>query len=116
MQLSQVRKQALALEEVTEAPHHGYSSFRARGKIFITIPPDGEHIHVFVPVELQDEMVALYPDFAEKLFWGSKALGLRVHLPLAVPAVVRSLVTAAYEARVAKDAGPKTLRSSSKAR
>ena len=113
MRLSQVRKQALALEAVTEEPHHDYSSFRVRGKIFMTIPPDGEHIHFFVPVELQDEMVALYPDFAEKLFWGSKALGVRVHLPLAVPAVVRSLVTAAYEARVVKDAGPKKQRSDS---
>lgn len=107
MKLVQVRKQALALEAVTEEPHHDYSSFRVRGKIFITVPPDGEHIHVFLPWDKQDEVVALYPSFIEKLFWGSKALGVRVNLALAAPAVVRTLVALAYETRVAKDAGPK---------
>jgi hypothetical protein len=107
MKLSQVRNQALALEAVTEEPHHDYSSFRVRGKIFITVPPEGEHVHVFIPGEKQDEAVALYPSFIEKLFWGSKALGVRVNLALASPAVVKNLVALAYETRVAKDAGPK---------
>jgi hypothetical protein len=106
MKLSQVRTQALALEAVTEEPHHDYSSFRVRGKIFITVPPQGDHIHVFVPGEKQDEAVALYPSFIEKLFWGRKTLGVRVNLALATPAVVKTLVVAAYEARVAKDARP----------
>ena len=108
MKLAQVRSWALALEATTEEPHHDFSSFRVRGKIFIMIPPDGEHIHVFVPAEKQDEMLALYPEFAERLLWGAKALGLRITLARAKPAVVKNLVLLAYETRVAKDAGPKT--------
>jgi len=116
MKLAQVRQQALALEAVTEEPHHVYSSFRVRGKIFVTVPPDGEHIHVFVAGDQQDEALALYPEFAEKLFWGSKALGVRIHLPRAIPAVVKSLVIAAYDARVAKDAGARKRRAPTKGR
>ena len=114
MKLAQVRKQALALEAVTEEPHHDYSSFRVRGKIFVTVPPGGEHIHVFVPGDQQDQALALHPGFTEKLLWGSKALGVRIHLPRATPGAVKSLVIAAYDARVAKDAGPKKGRTPTK--
>ena len=40
MKMSQLRTFALALPETTEEPHFNYSSFRVRGKIFATIPPD----------------------------------------------------------------------------
>ena len=40
MKLQAVRKHAMSLEAVTEEPHHTYSSFRVRGKIFVTVPPD----------------------------------------------------------------------------
>lgn len=39
MKLDDVRTHALSLEAVTEAPHHTYSSFRVRDKIFVTVPP-----------------------------------------------------------------------------
>ena len=48
MKLEQARRFALSLPEVVEAPHHELSSFRIRGKIFATVPPDGKHLHVFV--------------------------------------------------------------------
>ena len=48
MKLADVRRFALGLPDVTEEPHHEYSSFRMRGKIFVTVPPHGEHIHVFI--------------------------------------------------------------------
>ena len=41
----------MSLEAVTEEPHHDYSSFRVRGKIFVTVPPDEEVVHVFVGEE-----------------------------------------------------------------
>lgn len=97
----------MSLEVVAEAPHHHYSSFRVRGKIFVTIPPDEEFIHVFVGEEDRELALALYPGFIEKLLWGGKAVGLRIALKSAKPAVVRSLVGKAYQARVRKDAGPK---------
>lgn len=100
----------MSLEAVTEEPHHNYSSFRVRGKIFVMIPPDGEFIHVFVGEDDREPALAMYPDFVEKLFWGSRALGLRIRLAAAKPAVVRSLVNKACEARVLKDAARKPSR------
>ena len=108
MKLDPVRKHALSLEAVTEEPHHHYSSFRVRGKIFVTIPPEEDFIHVFVGEEDRQQALALYPEFIEELHWGSKVLGLRVALASAKPTVVKSLVSKAYETRVRKDAGAKT--------
>ena len=70
MKIDSVRKHALSLEAVTEEPHHNYSSFRVRGKIFATIPPEEEFIHVFVAEEDREPALAMYPDFIEKLLWG----------------------------------------------
>ena len=100
----------MSLEAVNEEPHHNYSSFRVRGKIFVTIPPDEEFIHVFVGEEEREPALMMYPEFTEKLLWGSKVVGLRVRLASAKLTVVKSLVAKAYEARVQKDAGPKTPR------
>jgi len=45
MKVAEVRCYALSLPDTTEEPHFEYSSFRVRGKIFVTVPPDKEHIH-----------------------------------------------------------------------
>ena len=97
----------MSLEAVTEEPHHDYSSFRVGGKIFVTVPPAEEVVHVFVGEEDRERALALYPNFVEKLLWGGKVVGLRIVLSSANPSAVRSLVSKAYEARVRKDAGPK---------
>lgn len=110
MNINQVRKHALSLEAVTEEPHHHFSSFRVRGKIFVTLPPDNEHIHVFVSEDVREQAIAANPAFMEKLLWGGKVVGVRIHLPHAVGTVVKQLVQTAYETRVAKDAKPKMLR------
>ncbi len=97
----------MSLEAVSEEPHHNYSSFRVRGKIFVTIPPDEKFIHVFVDDEDRAPALAMYPEFVEKLLWGNKLVGLRVRLESATSIVVKSLVSKAYETRVRRDAGPK---------
>ena len=107
MKIDLVRRHALSLEAVTEEPHHEYSSFRVRGRIFVTVPPAEDVIHVFVGEEDREPALAVYPEFIGKLLWGGKVVGLRVTLATAVPAVVKSLVSRAYETRVHKDAGPK---------
>lgn len=107
MKFDTVRKFAMSFDAVTEEPHHNYSSFRVRGKIFVTIPPEKDVIHVFVGEEDRDPALAMFPEFIEKLFWGAKVLGLRVNLASARPEVVKSLISKAYETRVRKDAGPK---------
>ena len=109
MKIDSVRNHALSLEAVTEEPHHGYSSFRVRGKIFVTVPPAEDLIHVFVGEEDRDPALAMHPEFVEKLLWGGKVVGLRVTLKSSNPTVVKALVSRAYATRVGKDAGPKRL-------
>lgn len=102
MKLAAVRAIAMSLPEVTEEPHHQFGSFRVRGKIFITMPPGEEHIHVFVAEQAREQALAMYPAFTEKLLWGSKALGVRVALERATPSAVKSLVLQAWRSKVPK--------------
>jgi len=96
MKLATVRKYALSLPEVTEQPHFHFGSFRVRGKVFVTFPPEGGHIHVFVAELEREQALVLYPEFAEKLLWGGKVVGLRVALAAAPAATVRRLVRQAW--------------------
>lgn len=102
MKLEAVRTAALALPDTTEEPHHEFGSFRVRGKIFVTFPPDGEHIHVFVSEQDRELALAAYADFTEKLLWGGKVVGIRVSLAKAKPAVVTAMVRQAYEHKSAR--------------
>jgi hypothetical protein len=96
VKLDDVRKVALALPHTTEEPHHDYGSFRVRGKIFVTIPPGGELLHIFLPAEQRELALAVDPEFLEPLHWGSKVLGVRARLPLARKATVLGLVRQAH--------------------
>jgi hypothetical protein len=62
VQLKQLRTYALSLPETSEEPHFNYNSFRVKGKIFVTVPPDEEFVHVFVDDEQRDTALALYPE------------------------------------------------------
>lgn len=96
MDLEAVRSLALALPEVTEAPHFNFGSFRVHGKIFITVPPEATHLHVFVSETDREQALALHPDIVEKLLWGGKVVGLRLALAKAPAYVVTELVTQAW--------------------
>lgn len=102
MKLAEVRRLALGMPEVTEAPHHEASSFRVRGKIFVTVPPGDEYIHVFVDEASREQALVLYPQFVEKLFWGGKVWGVRILLATASPSAVRSLVRSAWANKAPK--------------
>jgi len=102
LKLEQARRFALSLPEATEAPHHDLSSFRVGGKIFATIPPDGDHLHVFVDEQQRDLVVALDPAAFEKLWWGSKVVGVRVVLAKARPTTVEKLLHAAWRRKAPK--------------
>ncbi|HTP39259.1 MAG TPA: MmcQ/YjbR family DNA-binding protein [Steroidobacteraceae bacterium] len=103
MTLDQVRKFALSLPEAEELPHFDRTSFRVRGKIFVTARPPETHIHIFVGDEHREPALAMYPEHVEKLFWGAKAVGLRVSLPKAPPSMVRDLIRTAWETRAPKN-------------
>lgn len=105
MKASLVRDYALSLPEATEQPHFDYTSFRVRGKIFATMPPEEEHLHVFLGPELRAAALDSWPSFLEELKWGKKVLGVRVSLDLATPAVVKRLLSQAWH-----DKAPKSLR------
>ena len=96
--LTQARTLALALPEATESPHFQSTSFRVRGRIFATAP-DAEYLHVFVGEEARSQALALHGGFIEKLPWGAKIVGLRIHLPKAPPAVVGQLLQSAWRAK-----------------
>ena len=102
MKLDAVRTAALALPDTTEEPHHHFGSFRVRGRIFVTVPPDQDHIHVFLEEQDRELALATYPDFTEKLLWGGKVVGLRVSLATASAPAVKVLVRQAYEHKSAK--------------
>jgi hypothetical protein len=96
MKIDAVRKAAMALPGTTEEPHHHFSSFRVNGKIYVTVPPDEEHIHVFVTEAEREVALATSPGFVEKLLWGSKVVGVRVTLAKATPSAVKALVAQAH--------------------
>lgn len=102
MKFAAVRTYALALPEATEERHFEYTSFRVRGKIFVTAPPEEEHIHVFVGPEHRQAFLAMHPLFLTELSWGKKAVGLRVALATAEPAVVKQLIAFAWQAKAPK--------------
>jgi hypothetical protein len=96
LKISEARRFALSLPGVTEQPHFDLSSFRIKGRIFATLPPDEVHLHVFVDEEDRDPMVAADPAAYERLWWGKKVVGLRVTLQRARPADVRDLLYSAW--------------------
>lgn len=100
--IADVRAIALSLAGATEAPHFHYASFRIRGKIFVTVPPEETHIHVFLPDQEREMALTLYPEFVEKLLWGGKVVGVRVTLDYAQPDVVQQLIRQAWIAKAPK--------------
>lgn len=105
MKFSTVRSFAMALPDVSEEPHHTFGSFRVKGKIFVTVPPGEEFIHIFVPDEKRDEVLELHSSFAAKLLWGSKVLGVRVELAKADTTVVKRLIKDAWGHKAPKRKG-----------
>jgi hypothetical protein len=102
MNAQSIREIALALPEVTEAPHFDYRSFRVKGKIFVTVPPDERHVHVFVDEQERLLALAMYPEDVEPLHWGQKILGVRVDLSRAKAEAVEHLVRAAWRNKAPK--------------
>ncbi len=94
--LAEARRLALSLPEVTEAPHFDMASFRVRGKIFVTVPPEGTRLHVFIdPLEVEG-YVAQHPAAFEPLHWGGRLSELRVSLAATPAAVLAEVIEEAW--------------------
>jgi len=102
LKLAALRRFALSLPGVTEQAHFDFSSFRVRGKIFVTVPPPGEYIHVFVDDLERERALALAPESIEKLWWGKKVVGLRITLAAPPAALVQELVRNAWTRKAPK--------------
>jgi len=102
--LAEARAVAMNLHGSTESPHHRYTSFRVRGRIYATAPKEGGFLHVFVEEEDRERMVRLEPQTYEKLGWGRKVVGLRVDLGRARREDVESLLHTAWQRKL--PAGP----------
>lgn len=105
MKFETVRRHCLSLPDATEAPHHHYTSFRVAGRIFATVPPERNVVHIMLGEPEREQALALHPGFIEKLFWGDKVVGLRVHLAEAKPAVIRNLLAEAHAAKTTRRPG-----------
>ena len=102
MTLAQARRFALSLPEVTEEPHFDKQSFRVNRKIFATVPPGGEHLHVFVEERAARVAVRDDPRAFELLRWGVRLVGVRVTLCAADGASVSELLEASWRRRAPK--------------
>ncbi len=91
-----VRRLALSLPETAEAPHHDMTSFRVAGKIFATLPHEGDRVHVFVGDDEVDASAAEYPSAIEVLWWGTRRRGCRVLLSNATVPLLRELLTESW--------------------
>jgi hypothetical protein len=100
--LAEARRLALSLPEVTERPHFDMASFRVRGKIFVTVPPEGTRLHVFIdPLEVAG-YVAQDPAAFEPLHWGDRLSGLRVNLAVAPAAILAEIIEEAWRRKAPK--------------
>ena len=104
MRLDTARRFALSLPETTEEPHFDMSSFRVKGKIFCTVPPDGKRLHVFTGADEVRALVAEDPKAFEVIIWGKREVSdwLRVNLPHADAAQVKELLDDAWRAKAPK--------------
>lgn len=104
MTLPEVRDLAMNLHGSTESPHHRYTSFRVRGRIYATAPKEGGFLHVFVDEEDRERMRRIDPATYEQLGWGRKVVGLRVDLARARREDVQALLRAAWQRKLPKRA------------
>ena len=90
---------ALALPDTSEAPHHQRTSFRVGGKIFATMPPDGDSVNVLLDEEDARAAAEESPDWVELLWWGRRLSGVRVDLAQADGDMLGQLLEDAYRRR-----------------
>jgi hypothetical protein len=97
--LAEARRIALALPQTTEEPHHEKTSFRVRGKIFATAPPDGKFLHALLEEPAVEAWTAEDPAAFAPLRWGQRIRGVRVTLAAAPRDQVAELLEEAWRRR-----------------
>ena len=93
---AKLRQLALGLPEATEEPHFDLASFRVRGRIFATVPPEGRSVRIMVDEETTRTMVATDPGTYSELWWGKRLSGVEARLRTARVGDVRQLLEEAW--------------------
>jgi hypothetical protein len=105
----EVRALAVSLPGTTEQPHHERTSFRAGGRIFATMPPDGASVNILLGEEDARAAAEEHPDVVTLLWWGKKLSGVTVELARvdepALAEAVRELLQEAWAARASRERG-----------
>lgn len=102
LELETIRQYAMSLPQVTEEPHFKLTSFRVHGKIFATITADQRHVHIFADEEDRERALVLEPASYEKLWWGSKVMGLKAHYRQADPELLLELIRQSWRRKAPK--------------
>jgi hypothetical protein len=96
------RQFALSLPGATEEPHFDMTSFRVNGKIFVTVPPDETHLHVFLDEPQVAAAVAEDPAACAPLRWGQRVRGVRVNLAASPAERVQELIEESWRRKAPK--------------
>jgi hypothetical protein len=102
MDVDAVRQFALSLPDATEEPHFHFTSFRISGKIFATMPPSNDLLHVFAPEEDREAAIAAHSEVCETLHWGKRVVGVKINLGRVSRSLVEDLLQAAYDSKSKK--------------
>lgn len=78
------------------------SSFRVRGRIFATVPPEGGILHVFVDEPEARSLAASDPAAYSELWWGTRLSGVRIELRHAARDEVCELLEQAWRRKAPK--------------
>ena len=94
---AEVRAAALAQPDALEVDHHGFPSFRVKGKIFCTLREEGPRMMVKLLGEHQANFLEAFPGVLEPVpgYWGRKG-STYVDLPAADVALVTTLIEVAW--------------------
>jgi hypothetical protein len=99
--LARARRIALYLPETVEMDHHGFPSFRVRGKIFATNPDPG-HFNILLDEPGIHAAIAAYPRAVEGFWWGSRLSTARLMLQPATLDCITDLLLQAWTRRAPK--------------
>ena len=93
------RRLCLALPETSEGSHQDHPDFRAHGRIFATLQPDGARAMVKLPPDEQQRLLRQHGEVFEPAngAWGRQGCTL-VQLDRVEPAVLRAALTLAWQA------------------
>lgn len=100
---AEVRRLALSQPEAVEADHHGFPSFRVRGKIFATLREAPPRLMVKLSAEDQHNFVEGHPGVVVPVpgYWGRKGSTF-VDLTEADGALVETLLRLAWASAAPK--------------